>query len=99
MIKANLQKIQDDILEHKGLQSIYCFFLILSLVVTHADFPVFSETIRALVSGTGFVMLLLMFFNCRQGRTAEQNKLIGSYTIFLGLLTVVAISKIIRLVL
>lgn len=98
MIKANLQKIQDDILERKGLQSIYSFFLILSIVVSYPDFPIISEAIRALVSGAGFVTLLLMFFNCRQGRTAEQSELIRTYTIFLGVLTAVAIFNIIRLV-
>jgi hypothetical protein len=60
--------------------------------------PVFSEAIRALVSGAGFVTLLLMFFYCRQGRTAEQSELIRTYTIFLGVLTAVAIFNIIRLV-
>lgn len=98
MIKANLQKIQDDILERKGLQSIYSFFLILSIVVSYPDFPIISEAIRALVSGAGFVTLLLMFFYCRQGRTAEQSELIRTYTIFLGVLTAVAIFNIIRLV-
>ncbi len=98
MIKLNLQKMQDDILEHKGLQSIYSFFFILCHVVSSPDFPIISEAIRLLVSGVGFVTLLLMFFYCRQGRTAEQSELIRTYAIFLGLFTAVAIFNIIRLV-
>lgn len=99
LIKATLQKTQADILERKGLQSIYSFFFILCHVVSSPDFPVFSEAIRALVSGTGFVTLLLMFFYCRQSRTAEQSELIRTYAIFLGVFTAVAIFNIIRFIL
>lgn len=92
MRKFDLAEIHKDILEAKGVFTIYLVLLILSCaIVMMPDIPIIALFPRLIIAIIGIVYLLPVYIKFKAERNEKQNR---TLCIYMGMLIALAISAV-----
>lgn len=85
MNKYNLEKLQEEVIESRGLYPKYIAVMLFAAIFT-PDRSIWSESFRFIVSAIGFLPLLAITIKYKPIRTREQNRILKQHVIAWGVI-------------
>lgn len=91
-----LHDLQQDILNKKGYYILYAFVFIPTFAIDGDNIQFYIDIFRIILSVVPLLLLILIYFKCKNSRNEKENKIIIQVIFFFFILTFVSIHVFIR---